>query len=233
MIDTIMRTAAQAILLILSFVLYVFIISGPLPKILLNPKYSISEVKDRGLRRFTFDEGRAIAYQPSIHVGKYIKQYILSSNGDEKYIKCKIDERIYSIKLDVVAFNADDKAIGIIQVTEKIQHKGFMRAALLPSDAAYVTLIVKEINGAVTDQKTRLEFSWVKLAVFAALSAALSAAEALALTSVLRSFAANVLSIKVNTEGTFFLALVSALLGLLLALLIWLLHLKKDTKIGK
>jgi hypothetical protein len=146
-LNIITQVTALGIIMLCSAVLYVFLVAYVLPRCCLKPRYNLHEIRERGIKKYLFKNGRAIVYEPSVYNAKYIKQYILSRNDDEKYIKCKTDERIYSIQYDVIAYDAGDKVIGIVEVSESILNPGYTSGALLPPKTAYVSVIVKQVNG--------------------------------------------------------------------------------------
>ena len=87
-LETVSVLVTLAVAAFASISVYVFLVSRVLPDLLLKPLYDDSKDGDRGLRRYTFEGGRAILYEPSALYRKYLNQYILSANGNEKYIKC-------------------------------------------------------------------------------------------------------------------------------------------------
>ena len=159
-VNIVMKVVAQAGILISFTALYVFLIACLFPRVFLKPEYNMSVIHDRGLKKFVFRNGRAIVYEPSRLSARYIKQYILSSNHKEKYIKCKLDERINSIKYDVVAMNSDDRVIDIVQVSDPVLSNGMTQGALMPPQTSYVSVIVKEVNArkVETEYKLRIPF---------------------------------------------------------------------------
>lgn len=223
----------QAMIFVFSAILYVFLVACVLPKVLLHPTYDLSGGGDRGLKKYVFEGGRAIAYEPSVSSGKYIKQYILSSNNDEKYIKCLIDKRLFSLKYDVVCFDSNEKIIETVQVSEPIRTPGVTHGALLPRGTSYVYVIVKEVNGMIAKDSPKLTFSLVKVGIFAAITVVLTVAEALILRAIALSFA-NILfsgSDKIGIAGGFGTVFVSAVIGVAVSGAILFLQSSKDTQL--
>jgi len=232
MIGTIMSATAQIILIILSVIIYVYLVACIFPKIFLRPKYDISDIKDRGLKRYSFRGGRAIVYQPALNIRKYIAQYILSSTDGEKHIKCKVDKRILSIKYDVIAFDSEDRVIDTVEISDGVKSTGYTHAALLPMNTAYITLIIKEVNDVRIEKERKLAFSAVKIALFAVLEILATVIEALLFENIVVSFMSSAFSLTLSAQ-TGFALLTSMAAGAVLAILIFLLHFSKDTKIGK
>ncbi len=140
---------AQITVSICSVILYVFLVAEFLPRWLLKPRVNSVPDGDRGIGKFVFDSGRAILYEPSLPYRKYVKQYILSAVGKDRYIQCKFKDLVRCAEYDVVAFDSGDNAIGTVCVQEHIfeANGNISRAALLPEETAYVKIVVRSING--------------------------------------------------------------------------------------
>lgn len=156
-LNIIAQVTALVLIMLCSAVLYVFLVAYVLPRCCIKPSYDLPEVRERGIKKYLFKNGRAIVYEPSVYNAKYIKQYILSRNDDEKYIKCKMDERIYSIAYDVIAYDASDKVIGIVEIAELIRNPGYTNGTLLPPKTSYVSVIVKQVNGTKIKSEAELQ----------------------------------------------------------------------------
>lgn len=156
-LNIITQVTALGIIMLCSAVLYVFLVAYVLPRCCLKPRYNLHEIRERGIKKYLFKNGRAIVYEPSVYNAKYITQYILSRNDDEKYIKCKTDKRIYSIQYDVIAYDAGDKIIDIVEIAELIRNPGYTNGALLPPGTAYVSVIVKQVNGTKIKSEAELQ----------------------------------------------------------------------------
>ena len=87
-LNFIMTYIFRVLLLVLSFVAYVFLMSRVYPKVLLTPTWGVGHKGDRGLKKYRYDNGRAVVYEPSFKMRAYVKQYLLSVNDGKKYIKC-------------------------------------------------------------------------------------------------------------------------------------------------
>ena len=135
--------------------MYVFLVSGVLPDLLLKQRYDDSKDGDRGLRRYTFEGGRAIVYEPSAPFRKYLKQYILSANGNEKYIKCKFAERVSAVRYEVIAFDSADRLLDTVRIEEHIfeDKENISQAAMLPMQTAYVKVLIRSVNGVILDNE--------------------------------------------------------------------------------
>ena len=142
----------QAMAAIFSVILYVFLAGAVFPPIFLKPRYRYSAEGDRGIRRYAFEGGRAIVYEPSAPYRHILKQYILSANGREKYIKCKFIQSVYYVIYDVIAFDSGDRVIDTVRVEEdmEIGQQGISKASLLPGETAYV-----QVTYLMGEQSTR------------------------------------------------------------------------------
>lgn len=145
----------QAMAAIFSVILYVFLAGAVFPPIFLKPRYRYSAEGDRGIRRYAFEGGRAIVYEPSAPYRHILKQYILSANGREKYIKCKFIQSVYYVIYDVIAFDSGDRVIDTVRVEEdmEIGQQGISKASLLPGETAYVKVVIRAVNDAPLDSE--------------------------------------------------------------------------------
>ena len=135
--------------------MYVFLVSSVLPDLLLKPLYNDSKEGDRGIRRYTFEGGRAIVYEPSAPYRKYLKQYILSVNGNERYIKCKFAEQVNAVRYEVIAFDKNDCLLDTVRIEEHIfeDKENISNAAMLPMQTAYVKVLLRSVNGVILENE--------------------------------------------------------------------------------
>ena len=178
MIELIMKYATQGVFLIISLFLYVFVISCILPKLLLTVRGRAQDVRDRGIKKYVFEQGRAIVYEPALGERKYMPQYILSDHCGDRFLKCKLDKRIKTIKYRVVAYDANDGMLTALDVAQRITKLGMTAAVSLPDRTAYVCVAVQEINGVKQGNKPMLSFSLIRVGIFALASVLLTVVEA-------------------------------------------------------
>ncbi len=230
-----MSIPTQIIIFVFSLSLYVALVSKILPLFLLKANYNVQDMGDRGLEKYVFEGGRAITYKPYGETGKYIKQYILSVNDGDKYIKCKFDKRILSIKYDVVALDSGNNEIDTIQISVPKVSSGDAAAAILPENTAYVCVVVKEVNRFIVPGSPKMHYSIWRVVTFAAVTAVLTVVEYLTLRSSVFSLIEVILpSIKLIAAGLPLMQiLVSAAAGAALAGIILVFHREKDVKIFK
>ena len=234
-IDTVVQIVAHACILLCSAILYVFLITRILPHLMLRPQYDLSVLHERGIRKYVFRKGRAIVYEPSVQASRFINQYILSCNDGEKYIKCKLDPRVEAIKLDVVAMDANDKVISVVQIAEPILDQGYTRGAILPHNTSYVSVIVKEVNGRLAEPVYKLRLPMRNAVLYVLLTVLCSVIEgALWNASILKWFDMALREF-VGAQPSDFLRmlLVYAVVGLAVSVATVLFHCSKDVKLGK
>ena len=145
---TLSSLVAQAFILIFISVIYIFFISCIFPSVFLKPEYNRSLEGDRGLKKYRFPGGHSIVYEPSVDIKKYMKQYILTALGDEKYFQCKFDFRVFSARYEIFAFDCENRMLDAIHVAEPVREdaKYISLPTMLPSDTAYIKVSLKAVN---------------------------------------------------------------------------------------
>lgn len=229
----IMSIPIQIIIFSFSLSLYVALVSKILPLLLLKAQYQVRDMGDRGLKKYVFNGGRAITFKPFGEAGKYIKQYILSENDGDKYIKCRFDERILSIKYDVVALDSCDREISTIQVSVPEVLSGEASAVVLPENTSYVCVVVKEVNRFVVPDGPEMHYSPRKVITFVSVTVVLTVIEYLIMRSSVFSVIETILPSpeSVPTGLPLVQILLSAVLGIAFAGIILFLHREKDVKV--
>ena len=239
--EYVLETYKEILGVIINFVLYVFLVSQVYPRLFLRAGWSKDDIKDRGIKKYSFSGGRAILYEPSLSCRKYIKQYILSVHDRKKYLKCSIDERITSIRYEAVVFDANDRFVKIIEVSEPIRSEGDSSAVQLPPETAFVSLNVREINGISVDTGKTLSLQFYKVMYFGLLTVITSVLEGLYLFKqvVIRY---SLYSYPIDEESIFSIAmmfygvsrltiLIAMMAGALISWFIVSIHLSESVKI--
>ncbi len=225
---TISSIVVQIVILICVSVLYIFFISVVFPSFFLKPKYNASLEGDRGLKKYLFEGGRAIVYEPSVDVKRYIKQYILTAIGNEKYIQCKFDIHIFSSKYEVYAFDCDDRRIDSIQIEEPdLDYKnGISKPVLLPNATAYVRVSVKSVNEVKIWREPMVNIPSSQIALFTFFTVVGTIAEAFIMKVILMDLAENIFSYSffVKDYGNLFTLILAVVAGLVLSFFGRLLH---------
>lgn len=231
-VSFIMTYIFRVMALILSFVLYVFLTGHVYPKLCLKPYFNTAGNGDRGLKKYRYRNGRAIVYEPSFKMRKFVKQYILSLNEGRKYIKCKLDERIRSIVYDVIAYDADGVILDDILVSDLIRRKGYSSVAELPSETSYVHIIVREVNGYKVEHEKVAIYSASGVWAFFALSVITTV---LTYVWVRLEFvsAAKLMYIEVGENTALATGLIALILGIVSSVLVFFSNYSSAVKIGK
>ena len=223
--------AMDVVITILGFIISILIVGWILPVLFIRPSYKLLSSSDRGLKKYSFDEGRAVVYEPAAESKRYVDQYIVSVNNGEKFLKCKVDPRVYSIEYDVIAFNAQDKALDVLTVTDLIVGKRELSSAVaLPLETAYVSLLVKYVNGVRVTKTPTMYYSGVRLAWYVALSAATTVAHVVFVKPYIADFL-TAFSKNVDVISDFETVIITTLISAACSTVVILMHCRKDIKI--
>ena len=216
--DLAVRSAAA----VCSLILYVFFASRILPELLLKPRYNRAADGDRGVRRFVFEEGRAVLYEPCGRYRPYLKQYILSVQGEKKYVRCQFGGHVHAAVYDIIVFAGDGSVIDTVTVRERIffARKQISRAVLLPEETAYVKLVLRAVNGSAVGGEKLFVVSSACLYGFAAIVTIGLAAVSLLWQAVLSGFALQILGKPLWTGDGAFAVLSALAVGPLLSYLL-------------
>jgi hypothetical protein len=175
MVDSIMAYVAYALLFIVSLFIYVLLVSCVFPRLLDTEGKAFTEL-DRGIKRYTFPNGRAIVYETVGDTARYVKKYVLSAIDGQKYISCSVDKKIASLEYEVTAYGADDGQIETVEVKEKLGVDGRTAELLLPLDTAYVSIRLLKVDGVYPDAKAN-KLDAMAIVTYVALTVATTAGE--------------------------------------------------------
>ena len=230
---TIMNYIAQGLLYILGFIIYLFVVGKLLPAIFLRPRYKGLKSEDRGLKRYTYEDGRAIVYRPAGSCSKYIEQYILSANGDEKFVKCKVHDKIYSIEYDVIAFNARDKVLDVIAVKDPIRHAGMTSAVPLPLETSYVSIIARRVNRVRVEKKPTVTYSYLGVLAYSVIFAICTAVQLMVIKGLINPLLERFLryTYRVGNNGDLAAMVISLIVGFVCAAFVVLVHTSDSIKV--
>ena len=163
------------LLAVASSAVFVITVSFILPKFLLQNKYKLKKLQDRGIGKFrTASDDRAMLYEPSISARKYVKQYLLTDKGGEKTLICKISPDIAYLEYDVVLFNGNHTVFRVINVRDVIEERGFTKEIELPAETSYVSLVLNAANDEKLDKSVNVKVSPLKVLAFVGITMALS-----------------------------------------------------------
>jgi hypothetical protein len=89
---------------------------------------------------------------------------LYSENGD-KYIKCKVNERVHSVKYDLTLYDRKNKAFDRIEVFQTAEN-GYTSAVMLPSDTSFVHMNICDVNETPVKEKESEVYSMAKALCF-------------------------------------------------------------------
>lgn len=229
MIENIMTYVSGAIILLVGLFAYVYLIAYVLPLFLIRPVYNNDKIGDRGIKKYIFDNGRAIVYDPSIEVKKYIDQYVLFDDGKKRCLQCKITDDVYSIKLRVLTFDSSDKPLGVFIAKDLATGKNTTGIIELPIETAYVSIEVAEVNNNRMNLETRVGFSVVKLGIYCLSTVIITVIEAILIKTALLMVADAAFGYSNAVgRGMAFTVFTALLLGLAASVLIVMTHSSKE-----
>ena len=211
----------QSLGVLFSITVYIFLAVTVFPSVFLKPRYRYSAEGDRGIRRYIFEGGRAIVYEPCAAYRKYLKSYILSANGREKYIKCKFSESVRYVIYDVIAFDSADRVLDTVRVKEDVapNGRGISKASLLHPQTAYAKVAVRAVNQTPVAGKKLFFVSVSSMIGFVFCVTVALIAEAVFLRSVIESFTQVLWEFtpQMQASGRLFTVVSALILGLVLS----------------
>lgn len=222
-VDIIFKAVLKVMLGLMSIGIYVFLVGTVLPSLLLRFK---CPVMDRGLKKYTYPNGRGILYEPHPALRKHISSYVLFVDEGVKYVRCRWTNEVERVGYRVVAFDRRGRVADVLKVTDVIGPAGCSRRVSLPKETSYVTLLLDSVNEAKVESHASLTFDKVRGIVFACLVLALTVAEAFAIRAtvlgvfdVLRRFIAGLPELKISALLVLIASAAIGAVGLLAMLL--------------
>lgn len=164
---------AWFLLFLTGTVIYYALIATILPKYVLKIRCSVTESKDRGLKKYVFPSGRAVVYEPHPQIRKYVESYVLFTNGGYKYVKCRLKEGVRDIKYSIIMFNNENKVIDILEVNERVNDLD-TDTLLIHQDTSYISFVLNSV--AETSLKVQAPFycRWKDLTAYVGLTSVLT-----------------------------------------------------------
>jgi hypothetical protein len=184
MVDLIFGYCATAAILIAGIGIYAVLVSRILPGFFLSPLKGRA-LSERGVRKCVFPGGRSVTYEPKLNIRKYINQYVLFAKDGRKYMKCKINDKVKSLKYEVVVFDRKDRATDAFEITETVGDDGFTAEVMLPAHTSYIHLQLCEVNGVELKEKDYEVYSRKNAVRFISCVFALTLAVGLAINYVI------------------------------------------------
>lgn len=231
MLENILSFAGYALIVVLSIVLYVYLISKALPDICVRWQNPKKKLGDRGLRKYKFPEGRGVVYEPEVRIRRFIKQYALIYYNGNKYLKCFINKKIRFMKYDIMVYGPASELLDIISVTERITDESFSKAVALPKDTSYVNVVLRVADNMYKSGETAVRYSKGSLAVLCSLVAFVSVVEAYVIRIIATKLVSQLTSgwaVYVN-NGRFLIH--SVVLGVVCAVVFLLSYLRRTVKV--
>lgn len=206
-----------AIIFVIATGIFTYLVVKLLPHFILKLKSTPENTYDRGIKKWVFDDGRAVVYEPELKYRRFVKEYLLIAKNHKKYIKCLVDERIKHIRYDVLVFNNKNKLVDIVAVDEKMNKSKYTSTVLLPSDTSYVSLVLREVDDMFSSREKRAVYTKVSFIVYMAIVTLLSVFEGILLRYMLREIWQFTIF---EPVGTVKMVIWSAIIGAVCSLLI-------------
>ena len=181
------NTICLILVAILGIAVYVFIISTVLPKVILKIRCSLSQSRDRGLKKHVYPSGRGVVYEPYPTLRKYVDRYVLFTHEGYKYLKCHLKENVIDLNYSIVMFNNKNEVLDVIDVNERVSSDE-TDAILLHQDTSYISLILNRVNDITLNSESPYYCKTKKIFLYAVSVAALSFFELLAVWVMLIIF---------------------------------------------
>ena len=157
--NTIIMYIENAIMLMIALTLYMYLVPSVFPQLTLKPVWKGTrrgkvQLEERGVRKLVFPEGRAIIYEPSPKIRRFIRRYALIKQDGCVYIKCRLHDRVAFIHYDVAAFDRRGRLLDVLSVNERILEQGHTRTVRLPRDTSFVSLTLRKVDKMYLDRSS-------------------------------------------------------------------------------
>ena len=172
-IEHILEAVFLAVLYLVSFAVYAYMIATLLPQKLLPILYDTKDHLGRGLKKMTYPEGRAVLYEPHPSLRKYIRQYLLFTVDGYKYFQSQIGEGVKRYTASIVCFDNGNHVLDVLDISESLSNT-FSQPIRLHHKTSYVAFIISSVNGTPLPRvhfvKTRLASAPLYIAAVAMVS---------------------------------------------------------------
>ena len=231
-IEIILEITAQVILCLMSLSVYVFLVSNVIPTHIFKIRYDMSDHLGRGLRKFTYPDGRAVTYEPHPSVRKYINKYALFTLDGYKYLQLKNGDVTKSYSARVITFNNRHRIIDILDITESLSVASTSSPIRLNDKTSYIALILNEANGKKICNQDYMKMTVEDMVKYLIAMFVFTLAEALHIVATMNGVSAiaeNMKPLEVNYATALLPALIVALLCLAVTLGV---RMKKGVKVA-
>lgn len=240
-VDQIVTYASFAIIAVVSILLYIMAVSDWLLSLLNVKRHGAPILRDRGIKKFTYPEGRSVVYEPAGFDNRFLKKYMLFVRGDNKYLKCLFADRVRSAYCELFVFDNQNRLIKTVDLFLEPNGDRYADAILLPDATSHVSILVLKVNGrnvkqSAADRESFKSHLWRRRGLFALLTVAVTVLEGIILTSLVRYFLDIFMDDRfsmtfaqyVGDSGRIVDIALSALAGICVAAIGIALHLRKD-----
>lgn len=240
-VDQIVTYASFVIIAVVSILLYIMAVSDWLLSLLNVKRHGAPILRDRGIKKFTYPEGRSVVYEPAGFDNRFLKKYMLFVRGDNKYLKCLFADRVRSAYCELFVFDNQNRLIKTVDLFLEPNGDRYADAILLPDATSHVSILVLKVNGrnvkqSAADRESFKSHLWRRRGLFALLTVAVTVLEGIILTSLVRYFLDIFMDDRfgmtfaqyVGDSGRIVDIALSALAGICVAAIGIALHLRKD-----
>lgn len=177
-LEKILLCVAKAVVLLISITLYLKLFSSVIPKLIMRLRCKGNLTKDRGIKKYIYENGRCVVYEPEINIRKYVKKYSLYTEDGYKYMQCEVDPQISYIRYDVYAFDNSNKLLDVINVNEIVDDEnGYTESVALPPETSYIRFVLRKVDEKYSCKEAFLEYSPIRYALCGAIVAVATAVE--------------------------------------------------------
>lgn len=231
----ILSYVAWILLAIVSLPACVVLVSVALPHFLLQPQYQGRVPADRGIKKYRFPQGRAVVYQPAMHSRAYVEQYLLSAREGKKYITVRFRRGSWLLRYHVMAFDADNRLLKVIERKETVTPYMTVKELPLPPETAYTNLCVREVNGELQSVPDLAVYTFKQIGIYAGATVLCTVIEALLLQRVMLMIAESLLPYSQTATGLGlgFAVLSAIVVGVIASALNLYIRLSSDIRIAK
>ena len=153
--ENVLEAVSQLFIFIASLVIFVAVIKSLIPALSLKVHYSVDRWLGRGVKKYKYPSGRAVVYEPHPRVRKYINKYALLVNDGYKYLKCRLDRYVKTLKFEVIMFSNKNKVIDVLSVYARMNDEPETKELLLHPETSYVAINIVEVNEQALEKTIR------------------------------------------------------------------------------
>ena len=170
----ILQTVLLSLALIAGIVTYAVLTSSVMPRFVFRVSYRIQPILGRGLKKFTYPDGRAVLYEPRPAVRKYVPRYVLYTVDGFKYVQLMLGRGVESYCAHVVMLDNKNRVIGMMELSEITGGASKSRSVRVDDRTSYVAVSVSRVNGENISEPKFAYTSCLWIAVYLACAVLLS-----------------------------------------------------------